>query len=175
MLIVFGGLPGTGKTTIARALASRIGAVYLRIDSLEQAFIGAVGENVDIGAAGYLAGYAVARDNLKLGLNVIADSVNALHVTRAAWRNVAASARVAIFEIEVICSDADIHRFRVEGRIADIDRYMLPTWGSVLERHYDAWSSEHMIIDTAIMSAEQAVGHVMHALSSQAVHAVGAA
>ena len=171
MLIVFGGLPGTGKTTIARALASRIGAVYLRIDSLEQAFIGAVGENVDIGAAGYLAGYAVARDNL----NVIADSVNALHVTRAAWRNVAASARVAIFEIEVICSDADIHRFRVEGRIADIDRYMLPTWGSVLERHYDAWSSEHMIIDTALVSAEQAVRQVIHAISSQAIHDDGAA
>ena len=42
MLIVFGGLPGTGKTTVARALASRMGAVYLRIESLEHAFIAAV-------------------------------------------------------------------------------------------------------------------------------------
>ncbi len=32
MLIVFSGLPGTGKTTIARELACRIGAIYLRID-----------------------------------------------------------------------------------------------------------------------------------------------
>jgi predicted kinase len=37
MLIIFGGLPGTGKTTIARALAHQIGAVHLRIDSIEQA------------------------------------------------------------------------------------------------------------------------------------------
>lgn len=37
MLIVFSGLPGTGKTTLARDLASRAGAVYLRVDTIEQA------------------------------------------------------------------------------------------------------------------------------------------
>lgn len=39
MLIVIGGLPGTGKTTLARLLASRIGAVHLRIDTIEQACV----------------------------------------------------------------------------------------------------------------------------------------
>ena len=37
MLIVFGGLPGAGKTAIAQELACELGAVYLRIDSIEQA------------------------------------------------------------------------------------------------------------------------------------------
>jgi tRNA uridine 5-carbamoylmethylation protein Kti12 len=37
MLIVLSGLPGVGKTTIARELASSLKAVYLRIDSIEQA------------------------------------------------------------------------------------------------------------------------------------------
>ena len=37
MLIIFGGLPGTGKTAIAQQLARELGAVYLRIDSMEQA------------------------------------------------------------------------------------------------------------------------------------------
>jgi predicted kinase len=36
MLIILGGLPGTGKTVIARELARQLGAVYLRIDSIEQ-------------------------------------------------------------------------------------------------------------------------------------------
>ncbi|WP_225152486.1 AAA family ATPase [Bradyrhizobium sp. NBAIM08] len=35
-LIVFGGLPGTGKTTIARELTARLAATYLRIDAIEQ-------------------------------------------------------------------------------------------------------------------------------------------
>jgi putative protein kinase ArgK-like GTPase of G3E family len=36
-LIVFAGLPGTGKSTLAQRLAREIGAIYLRIDALEQA------------------------------------------------------------------------------------------------------------------------------------------
>jgi predicted kinase len=37
VLIAFGGLPGTGKTTLARTVASRYASVYLRIDTIEQA------------------------------------------------------------------------------------------------------------------------------------------
>ena len=51
-LIVFGGLPGTGKTTISRALAKKLGAFYLRIDTIEQA-ANAVGVE-KIGPAGYV-------------------------------------------------------------------------------------------------------------------------
>jgi len=35
--MVLGRLPGAGKTAIAQELARELGAVYLRIDSLEQA------------------------------------------------------------------------------------------------------------------------------------------
>lgn len=39
MPIVIGGLPGTGKTTLARLPAARLGAVRLRIDTIEQAIV----------------------------------------------------------------------------------------------------------------------------------------
>ena len=165
MLIAFGGLPGTGKTTIAQTLARKLAAVYLRIDTLEQAFIASGSGQADIGPAGYLAGYAVAGDNLRLGLTVVADSVNSLHVTRCAWRNVALEAGVRIFEIELICSDTTTHRQRVEGRRADIPGHTLPTWKSVLERQYDPWDSQHLVVDTANVSVEQAVETIIHRLS----------
>jgi predicted kinase len=168
MLIAFGGLPGTGKTTVAQALARKLAAVYLRIDTLEQAFIASGSGQADIGPAGYLAGYAVAGDNLRLGLTVVADSVNSLHVTRSAWRNVALEAGVRILEVELICSDTTVHRSRVEARRADIAGHTLPTWKNVLERRYDPWESEHLVVDTAKVPVEQAVETIIHRLSMSA-------
>ena len=37
ILIVMGGLPGTGKTSLSKVLSLRLDAVYLRIDTIEQA------------------------------------------------------------------------------------------------------------------------------------------
>src|SRR5579872_7432462 len=83
VLIVFAGLPGTGKSTIAQQLAERLDAVYVRIDSIEQAIraSGVLPDGADIGPAGYMAAYRLAADNLRLGRAVIADSVNPLNVT----------------------------------------------------------------------------------------------
>ena len=76
MLIVFGGLPGTGKTTIARELARQLGAVHLRIDSIEQALRDDRTARHSLDDAGYRVAYMVAADNLSIGRIVIADSVN---------------------------------------------------------------------------------------------------
>ena len=66
MLIIFGGLPGPGKSTLTRQLAEKLGAVYLRIDTIERA-IAAGDEAVPIGDEGYRVAYALAEDNLRLG------------------------------------------------------------------------------------------------------------
>jgi predicted kinase len=159
MLIVLGGLPGAGKTTLAAALARALGAVHVRIDTLEQAIRDSAawqdGRSID--DAGYRAGYALAEDNLRLGHVVIADSVNPWPVTRDAWADVARRAGVPVVEVEIVCSDRAEHRRRVESRRADIPGLTLPTWAEVSGRDYRPWDRDRVVIDTAVTTAERAV------------------
>jgi predicted kinase len=156
MLIVIGGLPGSGKTSLARGLARAIDAVHLRIDTIEQALRGAAADR-DVGASGYLVGYGIAADNLALGRTVIADCVNPLEGTRAAWRAVGERAGVAVIEVEVRCSDVDEHRRRVATRTTDIPGLELPTWDEIQRRTYEPWTGTHLTIDTAQRTVEQSV------------------
>jgi len=80
VLIALGGLPGVGKSALAKALARRIGAVHLRIDTIEQALRNA-GREVS-GPEGYLVARDLAADNLRSGHTVIVDAVNPLETTR---------------------------------------------------------------------------------------------
>jgi predicted kinase len=164
MLIIFGGLPGVGKTAIAAELARLIGALHLRIDSIEQAIRASGFVNQPLDDAGYRVAYAVAEDNLRIGGTVIADSVNPLSLTRDAWVSVANRARVRAIEIEVMCSDVNEHRRRVETRNTDIPGLKLPTWEEVVGREYHLWDREHLVIDTASRTIEQNVDAIRQVL-----------
>lgn len=165
ILVVLGGLPGVGKSTVARALLARWPAVYMRIDTIEQTlrdsgvlFAG------EVGAAGYRVAYALARTQLALGMPVLADCVNPLPVTRDAWRAVAREAQVPVLEVELICSDVAEHQRRVETRATDVPGLVAPTWQAVLQHNYSGWEQEWLVVDTANSSAAEAAQHILSML-----------
>jgi predicted kinase len=161
MLIVLSGLPGSGKTTIARVLARRVQAVHLRIDTIEQALVTA-GAAAEGGPEGYLVAYGVASDNLRLGLSVIADAVNATRTTRAAWESVARACGSEFLHVHVVCSDVLEHKRRVLERRSDIASHVLPTWEAIAGMRLEPVSPATLCLDSCASTPEQAVEWIVH-------------
>lgn len=150
ILIAFSGQPGVGKTTIARSLASELGCVFLRIDSIETALNSVDGFEMQ-GPEGYLAAAAVARDHLLLGHTVIADAVNEDIRGQQMWIDLAAATGLRLFPVAVICSDTVEHRRRVEERVADLPGHVLPDWTKVTARKVHPWPVSALNIDSAAL------------------------
>ena len=163
-LIIFGGLPGTGKTAVAREFARELGAVYLRIDSIEQAIRASGMLDKPIDDAGYRVAYVLAEDNLRMGRTVVADCVNPLQVTRDAWVATAHHVHARAIEVEVVCSNLKQHQQRVESRVSDISGLKLPTWDEVISREYEPWQREHIVIDTAYRTVTENVNELLRLL-----------
>jgi|SRR5262245_15658583 len=141
MLIAFCGLPGTGKTTLARGLAQALQATYLRINSIEEALWADEGGPLVAAGTGYRVAYAVAEDNLNLGRTVIADPVNPIRLTRQAWHQIAKRAGVKCIDVVVTCSDIAQHKRRVEARSP---ASLGASWTEILDREFVAVDHEAM-------------------------------
>jgi predicted kinase len=163
-LIAFGGLPGTGKTVIAREVAREVNAVYLRIDSIEQAIRASGVLHRTIDEAGYCVAYVIAEDNLRMGRTVVADCVNPIQITRDAWIDVANRAQAKTVEVEIVCSDPQQHRLRVENRVSDIPGLKLPSWDEVISREYEPWQRKHIVIDTTRRTVSDNVNELLQLL-----------
>ena len=145
-LVVFCGLPGTGKTLLARAVADRLGATFLRIDTIEAAITATLAPVTD-NPVGYVVAARVAADQLRGGRHVVADAVNNVAIARDGWVAVADECRVPVRFVEVICSDAAEHRRRVESRTAEMPGHVQPSWEEVCGRPWEPIEQPRLLVD----------------------------
>jgi predicted kinase len=85
LLVVFAGLPGSGKSVLSRGVADAIGATYLRIDSIESAIAATLMPFRD-NPVGYVIAERIAADQLAGGRDVVADAVNGVAAARGGTR-----------------------------------------------------------------------------------------
>ncbi len=156
-LVVLAGLPGTGKSALARTVAERLGAVWLRVDSIEAALLeSGIPRSFETGLAAYVAARSLARDHLTLGQDAVIDAVNGVEEARAMWRSLAAETGAHRFVVEVVLADRAEHRRRVESRGAPTPPLPAPTWEEVERREYLPWDEERLTIDGARPTEENA-------------------
>ena len=163
-LIVLAGLPGSGKSTMARALSKRIGAIWLRVDSLNEAILAGGTVPPELKVWTYGGAQAIARDNLQLGLDVIADCVNEWNAMRDSWLEAGREAGAEVSFLEVRCSNADEHRARLERRRTSHPDVFTPDWDEVENRAWDDWSIVRATIDTAGRDVEECAAQVLEIL-----------
>lgn len=146
MLVVFAGLPGTGKSTLARGTADALGATFVRIDTIESAIATHL-TPVEDNPVGYFVGAEIAADQLCSGRDVVVDAVNNVEEARAGWVRLGAAFDITPRFVEVICSDSFEHRRRVERRDPELADHGVPTWEQVLAGPWEPWQHEHLTVD----------------------------
>jgi predicted kinase len=166
VLVVIGGLPATGKSTIATALAQRTSTSYLRVDRIEQAIVAWSALTHPLGPVGYAVAHALAHEQLELGLDVIVECVNPTALTRDGWVGTAKAVGAELVEVEVICSDENEHRRRAEVRSSDVEGLVKPTWAAITEREYEPWLRRPIVVDSAITSPDSAAQEIASRMAS---------
>lgn len=168
MLVVLSGLPGVGKSAIADALGQRLSAVVVSVDPIEDAMLRAgIPQSHETGVAAYEIGATIAEQQLRNGLDVVADAANYLAVGREIWMGAADRAGSKFRCIEVTCSDPDLHRRRLETRERGLSAYPEPAWSDVLARmsETEPWTTPVLRLDT-VRPLDELVARALEDLTS---------
>jgi predicted kinase len=152
-LIIFSGLPGTGKSSLAEAVAKDLGIPVFAKDWLEATLLRSglvpTEEDKPLGFAGYELLTVLAERQLMLGQSVIVDSVAATESIRARWRQLARQYGASWRVIECVCSDESFHRSRLQDRRRNIPGWHELAWSDVekVKRYYVPWDDECLKLD----------------------------
>jgi predicted kinase len=146
------GLPGSGKSTIAERLAERLRIPVFSVDPIESAMLKAgITQSFETGLAAYLVAEALASEQLKLGISVIVDAVNAEEEGKDVWRGLADRYGLTLTILEVIVSDEALHRRRLESRVRHLHGFQEVTWERVEARRasWTEWREPTLRLDAA--------------------------
>jgi len=164
MLIAMAGLPGAGKSTIAEVVGNRLGFAVLSVDPIESAILSAgIDSDEPTGLAAYLVAEAIADAALANGQSIIVDAVNAVDPAREQWVELAEKHHEKLRFIEVICTDTEIHRERLETRDRNLAHIPDPTWHQVEQSldEYADWTGPAAAVPRITLDSVTPLGEVV--------------
>ena len=134
------GAPGSGKTTLAKALLKRISCVYLDNNFLADAFFRDTRTDRlyrSIRRKLYDVLYRIARENLLVGNSVLLDVPHITHVQDRNWcrfmQGMALDTRAKLVAVRCLVDEKTL-RLRLEQRAEPRDAWKLRNWKEFAER-----------------------------------------
>lgn len=152
-LIVFSGVPGVGKSTLADAVGAHLGIPVFATDWLLGALTPFGGRHLDdLLRIGSELLTTLALRQLALGQSAILDHPTEEVEDRERWQSLAHRVGAAFIPVHCVCSDPDLHRSRLEGRTRGIPGWHdAGSWPNVQRRlaAFPPWPDGTLTIDTA--------------------------
>ena len=148
LLIIIGGMPGAGKTTLSEALSKKMNIAVFNKDELEAALVRRnITQVSNVNGIGYELLATLAEKQLKLGHSVILDSVASSVRADKFWKSLLTH---KYLYIECICSKEELHKERIEARKQNIPGWYEMTWSDVekVKLEYLPFSDDRVVIDS---------------------------
>jgi len=167
-LVIFSGLPGTGKSTLANRLARELRWPLLRIDDV----VNNIPENpgVEFWDSQVETLLALTEAQLELGLSVVVDSVF-MNTDRNHAQALAQKYQVHFRPIYTHLSDEKIWEQRLTARYVELNNPTVATWERVKRQreHFRPWKQDTAFFVDAVNSAEKNYEAVLKFVTSETV------
>lgn len=145
-LVVFSGLPGTGKSTLSSRLAKEKGWALISKDQIDRSL---EREKVVAPVASYHVMLGLAKLNLVHGVSVVLDAAFSRGGYRQEAFEIAEQAGADFKAIYSICSDKELLKKRVESRPEMVEGWTPADWKEVerVDSYFEDWILPHLQLD----------------------------
>lgn len=144
------GYPGTGKSTIARAIAAALHASLIDRDIIRQTAVDIFGNLPEVGRFSYELMFALTREQLRLGLSVVVDTPLTYHITYEQAKEMACTFSTPLLVVHCQCPP-EVQKRRLEGRKGEVSKFQITSWEEWLrwKPRYEEFEDHGCIIDTS--------------------------
>ncbi len=168
-LIVISGLPGSGKSTVAEAVARELKLSLFSLDPIKASIIkSGLAKSFENGHAAWLVAVGLADEQLKLDNSVVIDAINAEEAAKDSWRELATKRDAELIVVECFTSDRALHKKRIANRVRNLHGIPEVTWEWVENRRkaYTQWREPVLALDTRDdlrANVEKAIAYIQQA------------
>lgn len=154
-LILFAGMPGSGKTTLARMLARELNIPVFAKDRIQRVLRDHNLADASSGD-GYYIILDMADEQLSLGLSVILDATFPLDHFRTVASEIAARYSANFAAIYCTCSDDTVWRERMTHRVQYVPGWKPVGWDDVVRMrdYYQPWNDNALVVDSLYLPEE---------------------